>query len=208
MAGNEPRTIADFFNTKDFPGKRALRKRPQVNLEWALIADDVPPDQVYDVLATPEGQDRAFAKLDTIKNDIVWFDSWSQAPQLLNDGDAVMVHAPNGRIYSAIATDKKPFKIVWDHNIYDFDVWSIVRGTPNLEKAMEFVAFATGSKPLAGMADVAYGPTRKSSTPYVDPEVSPDLPTAHLDKGIRADDIFWADFGDSVGERFNEWLLN
>ena len=80
IQGGTPSKIEDFFDTETFPGKRAMRKRPQVNLEWALIADGVPRDQVYETLATDEGQARAFAKLDTIRDDLVWYESWSQAP--------------------------------------------------------------------------------------------------------------------------------
>src|SRR5690625_3446596 len=68
-------SINDFFDVENIPGKRGLRKRPQVNLEWALLADGVPADEVYDVLATDAGQARAFAKLDSIKDHIIWFDS-------------------------------------------------------------------------------------------------------------------------------------
>jgi len=207
VGANKPQTLVDLFNTSQFPGKRALRKRPQVNMEWALLADGVAPEKVYEVLATEQGQQRAFAKLDTIKDDIVWFDSWSQAPQLLNDGGAVIVQSANGRIFSAIKEDKKPFTIVWDGHVYDLDAWSIVKGSKNKELALEFIAFATQSQPLAGMADVAYGPTRKSSAAFVDSSVIPDLPTSHIEKGIKADGIFWADFGESLGEKFNEWLL-
>lgn len=207
IGGEKPTTIADLFDTKKFPGKRAFRKRPQVNLEWALIADGVPAADVYSVLATDEGQARAFAKLETIKDDIVWFDSWSQAPQLLNDGGAVMVQSANGRIFSAIKEDEKPFEMVWDNHIYDLDVWAVVKGTEKKELAFNFIASATQSKPLSGMADVAYGATRLSSDPFIDPSVVPDLPTSHIDKGVKADGIFWSDFGESLGEKFNEWLL-
>src|SRR5690606_9515706 len=105
----QPSTIQDLFDLEQFPGKRALRKRPQVNLEWALLADGVKPDEVYSTLSTPEGQERAFAKLDTIKDQVVWFDSWSQAPQLLNDGGAIMVQSANGRFFDAIKRENKPF---------------------------------------------------------------------------------------------------
>ncbi|RYH08334.1 ABC transporter substrate-binding protein [Tropicimonas sp. IMCC6043] len=205
--GEAPTMIADFFDLEKFPGKRAMRKRPQVNMEWALIADGVSKDEVYDVLATEEGQARAFAKLDTIKDDIVWFDSWSQAPQLLNDGGASLVQSANGRIYAAIADDGKPFKIVWDAQVYDLDVWSILKGSPKKDIAWDFIKFATSSKPLAGMIDVAYGPTRKSSDAYVDSSINDSLPSAHVDEGLKADGIFWADYGESLGEAFNEWLL-
>lgn len=208
IKGGNPNSIDDFFNTSKFPGKRALRKRPQVNLEWALIADGVPKDEVYDLLSTDEGQARAFAKLDTIKNDLVWFDSWSQVPQLLNDGGAIMAQSANGRIFDAIQKDNKPFEMVWDAHVYDLDVWAIVRGSKKKEVAEEFIRFATGSKPESGMQDVAYGPTRKSAYAYMDDAILPKLPSAHLDEGLKASGEFWADYGESLGEKFNEWLLN
>ncbi|WPC04925.1 ABC transporter substrate-binding protein [Pseudomonas benzenivorans] len=200
-------SIEDFFDTQKIPGKRAMRKRPQVNMEWALLADGVAPEEVYEVLATPEGQQRALDKLATIKNDIVWFDSWSQAPQLLNDGGAVLVQSANGRFYDAIRQENKPFVIVWDGHVYDLDAWSVLKGSPKKDLAFKFIAYATQSKPLAGMSDVAYGPTRKSSAPMMDPAAAPHLPTAHLDKGLQAGSEFWADYGESLGEKFNEWLL-
>lgn len=207
IGGKAPKTIKDFFDTKNFPGKRAMRKRPQVNMEWALIADGVAPADVYKMLETDAGQKRAFAKLATIKGDLVWFDSWSQAPQLLNDGGAVMVQSANGRIFDSIQKEKKPFVIVWDSHIYDLDVWAIVKGSKKKDLALKFIAFATGTKPLAGMPDVAYGPTRKSSNALVDKAVVPHLPTSHLDEGLKASGLFWADYGESLGEKFNEWLL-
>jgi len=202
-----PESIGDFFDLAKIPGKRAMRKRAQVNLEWALLADGVAKDKVYEVLATDEGLKRAFAKLDTIKDHIVWFDSWSQVPQLLNDGGAVMAQSANGRIFDAIKKDKKPFTMVWDAHLYDLDVWAVVKGSKKKDLAFDFISFATGTKPLAGMPDVAYGPTRASSAALIDPSVVPDLPTSHLDEGVKADGIFWADYGESLGEKFNEWLL-
>ena len=205
--GPGPQTIEEFFDAEAFPGKRGLRKRPQVNMEWALLADGVAPEDVYETLSTDEGQARAFAKLDTIKDDIVWYDSWSQAPVLLNDGGAQMVQSANGRIYAAIKDDGAPFSIVWDSHVYDLDVWAIMKGTPHKEKAMEFIQFATRTVPLSGMQDVAYGPTRRSAQALLPEDVKQDLPTAHLDEGLKADGIFWADYGESLGEKFNEWLL-
>ncbi|TFL18371.1 ABC transporter substrate-binding protein [Jannaschia formosa] len=207
FADGGPQTIADFFDTEAFPGKRGLRKRPQVNMEWALLADGVAPEEVYELLATEEGQQRAFAKLDTIKDDIVWFDSWSQAPVLLNDGGAQMVQSANGRIYAAIEDEDAPFTMVWDGHVYDLDVWSVMNGTDQEEAALDFIKFATRTVPLSGMQDVAYGPTRRSAQALLPEEVKANLPTAHLEEGIKADGIFWADYGESLGEKFNEWLL-
>ena len=123
-----PKTMADFFDLQKFPGKRGLRKGAKVNLEFALIADGVPASEVYDVLGTPEGVDRAFAKLDTIKSEVVWWEAGAQPPQMLADGEVTMTTAYNGRIFNAVAGEGKPFEIVWDGQIYDLDLWVIPKG--------------------------------------------------------------------------------
>ena len=79
-------------------------------------------------------------KLNTIKDDLVWFDSWSQAPQLLNDGGVVMVQSANGRIFSAIE-EGSPFSIVWDGQAYDFDGFAIPLGSKNKDLAIDLIRF-------------------------------------------------------------------
>ena len=55
FTGDAPSTMEDFFNLAKFPGKRGMRKGPKANLEMALMADGVAPEDVYEVLGTPEG---------------------------------------------------------------------------------------------------------------------------------------------------------
>jgi putative spermidine/putrescine transport system substrate-binding protein len=204
-----PTTINDFFDLVKFPGKRGLWKNPDVNLEWALIADGVPAADVYKVLGTPEGVDRAFKKLDTIKAELVWWEAGAQAPQLLADGQVVMVSAWNGRIQGAIDKDKKPFKIVWDHQGLDWDWWSITKGTPKLEEAYRFIAFASSPGPQADQTNyIAYGPANTEAIPNVNPATVPNLPTApeNMKTAFNVDPQFWADNKDQLKERFNAWL--
>lgn len=203
----KPKTIADFFDINKIPGKRGMRKRPQINLEWALIADGVPRDKVYQVLSTPAGVKRAFAKLDTIKSKVVWFESWSQAPQLLSDGSVALSQSANGRIYRAIVDDKQNLTIVWDGHFYDLDGWAIPKGSKNKSNALKFIAFSTQTEPLAGMQDVAYGVTRKSSEKLLRNDVKPHLPSSHLGLGVKVDTAFWADNAASLSEQFSVWLL-
>ena len=93
-----PTSWQDFWDLKKFPGKRALRKQPEYALESALLADGVSPDQIYKVLATPEGVDRAFKKLDEIKANLLWWESGAQPLQYLASGEVVMASAFNGRV--------------------------------------------------------------------------------------------------------------
>lgn len=204
-----PTSINDLFDLAKFPGKRGLQKNPTVNLEWALIADGVPTADVYKVLATPEGVDRAFKKLDTIKKDIIWWEAGAQAPQLLADGQVVMTSAWNGRLQTPIDKDGKPFKIVWDAQALDWDLWSIAKGTPKMEEAYRFLAFASSPAPQAEQTKyIAYGPANSDAIPNVDPAVLPKLPTApdNLKTAFNLDTQFWADNGDQLKERFNAWL--
>ena len=210
-----PTTIADFFDTEKFPGKRGMRKTAKANLEMALMADGVPASQVYEVLETPEGVDRAFAKLDTIKDDIVWWEAGAQPPQLLADGEVVMSTAYNGRIFNAAVAEGQPFKIVWDGQILDFDLFVIPKGAPNKENALKFIAFATDTKRLADQASwISYGPARKSSGALVGlykdgkTEMAPHMPTSAeaLKNALPNNFEFWADRDTELNERFNAWL--
>ena len=209
-----PATIADFFDTAKFPGKRGLRKNPKANLEMALMADGVPAAEVYDVLGTDEGVDRAFAKLDSIKSEVVWWEAGAQPPQLLADGEVAITTAYNGRIFNAVAGEDKPFEIVWDGQVFDLDLWVVPKGA-NKEAAMDFVAFSTATEQLAAQASyISYGPARKSSGPLVgkfhnkDIDMGPQMPTAeaNLTNALQNDFEFWADNQDQLNERFNAWL--
>ena len=209
--------LADFYDLAKFPGKRGLRKNPKANLEMALIADGVPTSEVYDVLSTAEGVDRAFAKLDTIKDSVVFWEAGAQPPQLLADGEVVMTTAYNGRIFNAAAGEGKPFAVNWDGQILDFDLWVIPKGAPNMEAALDFLAFSTDTQRLADQASwIAYGPARKSSGPLVGlyndgkTEMAPNMPTAesNLQTALVNNFEFWADNQDELNERFNAWLAN
>ena len=214
---NGPTTMADFFDLQKFPGKRGLRRGAKVNLEFALIADGVPAAEVYDVLATPEGVDRAFAKLDTIKSEVVWWEAGAQPPQMLADGEVAMTTAYNGRVFNAVAGEGKPFEIVWDGQVYDLDLWVIPKGAKNKENALEFLKFSTATEQLAAQASyISYGPARKSSAPLVgkyhnkDIDMGPQMPTNpdNLANAVQSDFEFWADNSDQLNERFNAWLAN
>ena len=212
-----PDSIDDFFNTADFPGKRGLRKSAKATLEMALMADGVPASEVYEVLDTDEGVDRAFAKLDEIKADIVWWEAGAQPPQLLADGEVVMSTAYNGRIFNAAIAENQPLEVVWDGQILDFDLWVIPKGAPNLQAALDFVAFSTGTKPLADQASwISYGPARKSSGALVGlysdgkTDMAPHMPTAEANLGnaLVNNFEFWVDKDAELNERFNAWLAN
>jgi len=210
-----PTAIGDFFDVKKFPGKRALRKQPKFALEIALMADGVPAAEVYKVLATPEGVDRAFAKLDTIKSDIIWYQANAEAVRLLADGEVAMSSATANRFFNAAISEGKPFTTVWDGQLYDFAMFVIPKGAPHLEDAMKYMAFATDTKQLAALAtELPFGPARKSSVGLVHfykdgkTDIRPHMPTNpdNLKNAVAVSMEFWADHEAELTERFNSWL--
>lgn len=206
-----PTKLVDLFDLQKYPGRRALQKMPQGNLEWALIADGVKPENVYQMLETREGRHRAFAKLDSIKPYVVWWTTGAQPPQMLADKEVIMASAFNGRIHSATEEEGQPFKIIWDHQLGYMNGWAIPKGSPNTQQALDFIKFSSGTKPLADQAKyVAYGPTRKSSSAQISPEILANLPTApnNFKTAFLIDDEWWSDYADELNEEFNTWLLN
>ena len=213
--GAGPKTMADFFDTKKFPGKRGMRKGPKPNLEMALMADGVAPGDVYKLLSTSAGVDRAFKVLDRIKDDTVWWEAGAQPPQMLADGEVAMTTAYNGRIFNAQVAENKPFVIVWDGQVWDIDLWAIPKGAPNKALALEFIAFSTDTKRNAAQASwISYGPVRKSAAALVSThaetgvDMKPHMPTApaNFKNALQNDYAWWADNQDELNERFSAWL--
>ncbi len=207
VGAKAPASWADFWDTSTWPGKRALRKSAKFTLEIALLADGVAPEKIYEVLATEEGQDRAFAKLDELKDHIQWWESGAQPPQWLAAGDVVMTSAYNGRISSA-ADEGQTFKIVWNGQVYTLDGWVIVEGTPNQDAAYDFLSVTTDPMRQATLsATIPYGPTHTMAVDAVPGELQSRLPTApaNLEAGLYQDTNFWIDHIEELTERFNNW---
>lgn len=208
LGSNAPTKLDDFFDLKKFPGKRGMKKEPQVNMEWALMADGVPIDKIYDTLATPAGVERAFKKLDTIKSQIVWWNAGAQPAQLLASGEVTMTSVYHGRIYDANSKDGKNFAVVWDGQITVPDLFVVVKGSKNVKTAMDFVMFATGTKPLAEQTKyIPYAPSRKSSLSMVEEKTKPWLPgSTHAGRGFQTNAGWWSDHADELNQKFAAWL--
>lgn len=204
-----PQSWADFWDVKKFPGKRSLRKIPKYTLEFALLADGVKKEDLYKVLGTPEGVDRAFKKLDEIKPNIVWWESGAQPLQFLASGEVSMAAVFNGRIAGLNRTENKNYKVVWPGSIYAVDSWAILKGAANKELGMDFIAFASLPENQAKLPEyVAYGLPNKEAASKVPEKFAAELPTteANMKEAIALDVEFWIDHSEELTERFNAWL--
>lgn len=204
---NAPTSWADFWDVKKYPGKRGMRKGARYNLEFALMADGVKPADVYKVLATKAGADRAFAKMTALKPNIQWWEAGAQPPQFLVAGDVAMTTAYNGRI-DAAQREGKNLQISWTGGIYDLDYWVMPKGTPNKDLAHKFIALASSPKAQAEYAkNISYGPTNKKALALLDAKVLNLLPTsaANSKNALQFNIGFWSDQGEALEKRFAAW---
>ncbi|MCG7495125.1 extracellular solute-binding protein [Thalassobius sp. Cn5-15] len=218
LVGDTPPTeICDVFDLEAYPGKRSLEKRPIGNMEWALLCDGVAKDEIYEVLETSEGQDRALAKLDTIKDSVIWWSAGADTPQLLADGEVIMGSTFNGRLFSVIEEQNQPVAMLWDAQMFDLDGWIIPAGLSEERKAraLDYLYFATDTQRLADQAKfISYGPARASSAPLVSThaelgiEMAPHMPTdpENAKNTFLYNYEFWADYRDDIDAKFQAWL--
>ena len=217
FTGEKPQRIKDFFDTKRFPGKRGLLKNSAAILEWALIAEGVPVDQVYDLLSTERGFRIAFRRLDSIKEDIIWWSTPTEAVNLLASGQVVMTSGYNGRFFNA-QLKGAPITMIWDAQIVDWNVWVMPKHKDKKEPsklAYEFIRFVTQPEKMARLAEIIpYGPTRKSALKRIGLHAEngfsmrDHLPTAkhHLDRTVYRDADWYANTMELRKNRFWDWL--
>jgi putative spermidine/putrescine transport system substrate-binding protein len=221
-AGN-PKTIADFFDVEKFPGKRGIHTWANATVEMALMADGVAPGDVYKTLSTKAGQDRAFAKLDTIKDHVVFWSAGAEPLELVKSGEVAMSLAYNGRIGAAVLSENAPFVTNWDGQVLEEEWLVLLKGSPNRDEALKFLIHASAPEQQAGQAKwITYAPMRKSGIdiiansenagkPWFNTGVNilplmPNAGEATSQKHLYADPVWWADNGDSISERFKAWM--
>ena len=159
-ADKGPQSWADFWDVKKFPGKRSYRKGVAGALEPALMADGVPPEKVYEVLAAPGGIERAIKKIKELKPHVaVWWSSGAQHAQLMKDGEVDMITGWNGR-FDVIAKDGAKVAYTFNQALLDYDCYAIAKGAPNKDLAMKFLAEISKPQYQAEFTKyITYGPT-------------------------------------------------
>ncbi len=147
--------MADLFDLAAFSGKRGLQKSPFVNLEWALIAMACRRPMSTRCLARRRAWTEPSRSSTPSRRTSC---GGKPAPSRRNcwpNGQVAITSAWNGRIFNAMKTDGKPFKIIWDQQGLDWDWWSIPKGTPKVEEAYRFISFASQTR-AHGRADQVY----------------------------------------------------
>lgn len=203
--GSHPKSWAEFWDVKRFPGRRALYGQPWGSLEIALMADGVPGEKLY-----PVDVERALRKLDQIKKDVaVWWTTGAQSTQLLFDQEVDLLVGWNGRVQNAI--DKgAPVAIEWNQGLYAVESWVVPKGAKNKTDAMRFVAFTLRPERQAEFVSaIGYGAPNSRAYDHLKPERARLLPTypENVKRMFPVDADWLAKNSAKVEERWNEWKV-
>ncbi|MBX3500843.1 MAG: ABC transporter substrate-binding protein [Alphaproteobacteria bacterium] len=207
--GAVPSGWADFWDTRKFPGDRAMFGTSGggwPEMEFALMAAGVPADKLY-----PIDIDKALASYSKIKKDVFkWWDTGAVPIQLLTDREVVMTTVWNGRM-AALQAAGVPAAISWNQGLLKRDAWGIPKGAKNKANAMKFVAYSTLAIPQARVAlGIPYGSVNAKSNEYIPPERLALLPSSPDIKKqlVNYNYDWWIDNREIVLAKFNKWLLS
>ncbi|MBQ1026016.1 ABC transporter substrate-binding protein [Micromonospora sp. C95] len=203
-----PTTWADVWDyAKQHPKRVAMwSARPNYVIEAALMADGTRPDGVYPL--TGEKIDRAYAKLDEIKDKVAWFEGGAQGGRLFEEGQVDIGMFYGGDAFSLKVDGAAP-TVVWNQGLYTRDYWLIPANAPHKEQALQLLKFALQPQRQAELADrTGYGPVAPEAVAQLDPAVQAKLTSVEPQKSsqLSYDYEWWGENDDAQLQRWTTWL--
>jgi len=202
-----PTTVEDFFDLEKFPGKRVFPPELEPGiLELALLADGVAPEELY-----PLDIDRALAKLETIKADSIYEESYGVLQQDLAAGTPAMAFVPPTRLYYVLDEDA-PYEVIWDKALINFDYLGIPKGSKNAAAANEFLAFILEEPQQTRVTELAgpgFGSVNPESQPQYD-EIQQRINPFAAEHGatlVYTDPSWWKAHLEEAYEKFTAWQV-
>lgn len=218
-----PRSMADIYDTEEFPGRRAWAHYPSSEMIFVLLSENP------DLLKTPEGRaslsalspeqaDRAFELFNEYRDQVSMF--WqnnTDCPWRLSRGELALCSGFNGSIYDD-AIKGSPIQICWEcGHVANTNGWGIIKGLRRqdprtFELAQLYMAWTALPENNARMAQfIAYGPVNLRSLPYLNrPEynaVRNDLPSSpsNIPYAIFKDEVHLNRYDREWRQRYEAW---
>jgi putative spermidine/putrescine transport system substrate-binding protein len=203
-AGTHPESWADFWNLKQFPGRRGLKNRAEETLELALLADGVSPKQLY-----PLDVERAFKSLNRIKPNVTnWIEATEQTISLVQNNDCDFTYAYANRV---VAAKKAGLAVDYSYrqNLLQPVIATILKGTKNKDAAMKMMAFLMRPDRQVAYAEAsAMAPARADAIGKVSPEARANFPKLDDPGNAWIDIDYWGANTNELERRFKEWTLS
>lgn len=198
-----PETWADFWDTERFPGKRAVPgEYNDFMFEAALLADGVAPDDLY-----PIDFERATAKLDELKPDMVFYTEYPQVQQLLTGGGASIAFAPNGQ-YAALRNAGIDVTVSWTDAFVEANPFVVPSAAAHPDATFELARYLADPELQAEFSRrTQYGPSSSAAFEYLTDDEIAALPNApeHTEI-VWSDAEARADAYEEMTNRYTAWL--
>lgn len=201
-----PQDWVDFFDTEKYPGKRAWPGSPGFfdgSYEIALLADGVAVEDLY-----PLDLERATEKLNSIRGDLVFYQSYPEVQQLLSSGSASIAVTVTGQ-FTALERSGLDVTIQWNQ------AFQALNGFVIPEKSNNPAAVKALAEWMADPANQAiftertlYGPANSAVFDELDPEVAANVVNSpeHADSLISWNEQWRADNKDLLLDSYGTWL--
>jgi putative spermidine/putrescine transport system substrate-binding protein len=201
--GKHPKTFADFWNVEQFPGRRGLRTRVSETLEMALLADGVPPDQLY-----PLDVERGFAALDRIKPHVrKWIEAKPETVSLISSGELDFTYTYLSRVLPA-RRDGTSVDMSMAQTLNSLEYLAVPRGGNNTKAAMQYVGFCLRPDRQAAFCElVSFSPNAVAALELATEETRSLMPNMSDPNSVVVNDQWWGENYEVLQERFTEWML-
>jgi putative spermidine/putrescine transport system substrate-binding protein len=198
-----PQNFVDFFDTENFPGKRALPDYPEFVLAFAAMGDGMTPEEV----SKGVDLDRAFKTLERIKGDTIWWQSGAQPAQLLKDNEAQYAIAWSGRVLG-----QEDVEATYKQGMLDISWWVVAKGISDDQRDMLYKWMKLQTNPEVQKCLLDFlpypGPSPELAS-MVTPEVLATFPTSEENKKVQwlINGQWWYDNAKEVESRWNDFKL-
>ncbi|HEX7825559.1 MAG TPA: extracellular solute-binding protein [Mycobacterium sp.] len=201
-----PQDWVDFFDTEKYPGKRAWPGSPGFfdgSYEIALLADGVAVEDLY-----PLDLERATAKLNTIRDDLVFYQSYPEVQQLLSSGSAAIAVTVTGQ-FTALQRSGLDVTVQWNQAFQALNGFVIPEKSNNPDAVKALAEWINDPVNQAVFTErTLYGPVNSAVFDELPPEVAANVVNSpeHADTLISWDEQWRADNKDLLLESYGTWL--
>jgi putative spermidine/putrescine transport system substrate-binding protein len=201
--GKHPTDFKELWDVEKFPGRRTFRARPFEMLEMALVADGVPPKEVY-----PLDVERAFKACDRIKPHVPKFaKATPQTIELLRNNEVDFSYTYSGRALSA-KDEGVPIDFSFKQVLIGTEFLTVLKGSKHKTSAMKYINFCLRPDRQVHFAKIYYySPTKAEGLKMVPNEIKKYFPDPKDPANVVLDHAWWRDRYTELHERFKEWMM-
>ncbi|WP_159502421.1 extracellular solute-binding protein [Microbacterium sp. 18062] len=206
FADGGPQDWVDFFDTEKYPGKRAWPGSPGFfdgSYEIALLADGVAFEDLY-----PLDMERATAKLDSIRDDLVFYQSYPEVQQLLSSGSVSIAVSVTGQ-FKALQNAGQDVTVQWNGAFQALNGFVVPEMANNPDAVMALAEWVNDPENQAVFTErTGYGPVNSAVFDHLSDEVAENVVNSpdHADGLLQWNEEWRAENKDLLLNAYTEWL--